>query len=170
MDAERSERKPAGAGLPSSSKEMRGINADEPQAKTISFDEMWTYLGVRRGKKRQSVWIWTAVVEERDGSRWSDFEVGRRDMATFLRLLRRLPKAEKYRSDRYEAYSVLPLILHIKGKGSEVNRNEGLHSKLRVKLNRLVRRTHGYSKRLYMLVGSLAMVWLRDGLYQCQRV
>ena len=104
-------------------RKIRGINADAPQVKTISFDEMWTYLGVRRGKKRQSVWIWTAVVEERDGSRWSDYEVGRRDMATFLRLLRRLPKAEKYRSDRYEAYSVLPLILHVKGKGSEVNRN-----------------------------------------------
>ena len=127
---------------------------------------MWTYLGVRRGKKRRSAWIWTAVVEEWDDSRWSDFKVGRRDMATFLR---RLPKAAKYRSDRCEAYSVLPLIRHIKGKGSEVNRNEGLHSKLRVRLNRLVRRTHGYSKRLYMLVGSLAMVWLRDGLYQRQR-
>ena len=159
MDAERSERKPAGAGIPSSANEIRRINAEESQAKTISFDEMWTYLGVRRGKKRRSVWIWTAVVEERDGRRWSDFEVGRRDAATFLRLLRRLPKAAKYRSDRYEAYSVLPLILHVKGKGSEVNRNEGLHSKLRVRLNRLVRRTHGYSKRLYMLVGSLAMVW-----------
>ena len=28
-------------------------------------------------------------------------------------------------SDRYEAYSVPPLILHVRGKGSEVNRNEG---------------------------------------------
>ena len=55
------------------------------------------------------------------------------------------------------------LILHVKGNGSEVNRNEGLQSKLRVKQNRLVRRTHGYSKRLYMLVGSLAMASLRDG-------
>ena len=104
---------------------------------------------------------------EWDGSRRADFEVGRRDAATF----RRLPKAAKYRSGRYEAYSVPPLILHIKGKGSEVDRNEGLHSKLRVNLNRLVRRTHGCSKRLYMmLVGALAMAWLRDGLYQRQRV
>ena len=51
-----------------------------------------------------------------------------------------------------------------------MNRNEGLHSKLRVKLNRLVRRTRDYSKRLYMLVGSLAMAPLRDGLRQRQRV
>ena len=133
MDAERSERKPAGSSLPASVRKIRGINADAPQVKTVSFDEMWTYLGVRRGKKRRSAWIWTAVVEERDGSRRSDCEVGRRDMATFLRLLRRLPKAAKYRSDRYEAYSVPPLIRHVKGKGSEVNRNEGLHAKLRVR-------------------------------------
>ena len=81
MDAERSERKPAGSGLPSSVRNMRGINTDAPQVKTISFDEM---------KKRRSVWIWTAVVDEWDGSRRSDFEVGRRDAA-------------KYRSDLYEA-------------------------------------------------------------------
>ena len=29
---------------------------------------------------------------------------------------------------------------------------------------------HGYSKRLYMLVGPLATAPLRDGLYQRQRV
>ena len=81
MDAERSERKPAGSGLPASVSKIRGINADAPQVKTVSFDEMWTYLGVRRGKKRRSAWIWTAVVEERDGSRRSDCEVGRRDAA-----------------------------------------------------------------------------------------
>ena len=114
MDAERSERKPAGACLPALVKKIRGIDADAPEVKTISFDETWTYLGVRRGKKRRSARIWTAVAEERDGSRRVDFEVGRRDAATFLRLLRRLPKAAKYRSDRYEAYSVPPLILHIK--------------------------------------------------------
>ena len=170
MDAKRSERKPAGSGLPASVRKIRGINADERQVKTVSFDEMWTYVGVRRGENRRSVWIWTAVVEEWDGSRWADFEVGYRDAETFLSLLRRLPKAAKYRSDRYEVYSLLPPTRHVKGKGSEVNRNEGLHAKLRVRLNRLVRRTHGYSKRLYMLIGSLAMVWLRDGLHQCQRV
>ena len=50
----------------------------------------------RRKEKRNSVWVWTAVVEERDGSRWMDFEVGGRDEATFLRLLERLPDAERY--------------------------------------------------------------------------
>lgn len=170
MDWNRSERKPEESDLPLSVRKIRGIDGDSPQVKTISFDEMWTYVEVRRGEKRQSVWIWTAVVEEWDGSRWSDFEVGGRDSATFQRLLRRLPKAAKYRSDHYEAYNILPAERHVKGKGSEVNRNEGLHSKLRVKLNRLVRRTHGYSKRLYMLVGSLDLVWLRERLHEQQRV
>ena len=87
-----------------------------------------------------------------------------------MRLLRRLPKAARYKSDHCEAYSLLHPASHAKGKGSEVNRNEGLHSKLRVKMNRLVRRTHGYSKRLYMLIGSPAMAWRRDGLYQRRRV
>ena len=109
-------------------------------------------------------------MEEWDGSRRADFEVGQRDMERFIRLLRRLPKAAKYRSDHFEAYSLLHPVSHAKGKGSEVNRNEGMHSKLRVNLNRLVCQTHGYGKRLYMLTGSPAMAWLRDGLYQRQRV
>ena len=170
MDAERSERKPAGSDLPAWARKARGINADKPQMKTVSFDETWTRVGARRGENRWSAWIWTAAVEEWDGSRWADFEVGYRDAETFLRLFRRLPDAAKYRSDHYEAYSHPPPARHVKGKGSEVNRNEGLQAKLRVRLNRLVRQTHGYGKRLYMLAGSLAMALLREGLHQPQRV
>ena len=49
-----------------------------------------------------------------------------------------------------------------------MNRNEGLHSVLRGKLDRLVRKTKGYSKSLAMLSGSLVLMWdrgvtLRDG-------
>ena len=60
-------------------------------ASTIALDEMWTYLGARKAEKRNGLRVWTAVVEERDGSRWMDFEAGGRDEATFLRLLERLP-------------------------------------------------------------------------------
>ena len=130
-------------------------------AKVISFDEMWTYVGSRRRGKRNSVWIWTAVVEEEDGSKWMDYEVGDRSEKTFLRLYERLPDAKKYRSDEYNVYGWLPRNLHKVGKGSEVNRNEGLHSVLRGKLNRLVRSTKGYSKSIEMLTGSLALVCLR---------
>ena len=63
--------------------------------RVISFDEMWTYVGVRRGKKRRGAWVWTAVVEEADGWRWVDFEVGDRSEATFLKLYDRLPEAQR---------------------------------------------------------------------------
>ena len=132
-------------------------------AKVISFDEMWTYVKVRWGNSRNSLWIWTAVVEEEDGSMWSDYEVGRRDEPTFLRLYERLPEARKYRSDDYSVYKWLPRNLHEVGKGSEVNRNEGLHSVLRGKLNRLARSTKGYSKSEDMLSVSIALLWLVEG-------
>ena len=125
MDAERSERKPAGSHLPAWARKARGINADKPQAKTVSFDEMWTRVGAMRGENRRSARIWTAAVEEWDGSRRADFEVGYRDAETFMRLLRRLPEASKYRSDHCEVYSRPPPTRHVKGKGSEVNLNGG---------------------------------------------
>ena len=65
---------------------------------TISFDEMCTRVGARRGENRQSAWIWTAE-DEWDGSRRADFEVEYRDAETFMRLLGRLPEAAKYGSD-----------------------------------------------------------------------
>ena len=80
-----------------------------------------------------------------------------------LRLYERLPEAQRYRSDAYRVYGWLPRNRHKVGKGSEVNRNEGLHSVLRGKLNRLVRKTKGYSKSVEMLRDSIALVCLRLG-------
>ena len=37
---------------------------DRVRASIMAFDEMWTYLWVRRGERRKYLWIWTAVVEE----------------------------------------------------------------------------------------------------------
>ena len=132
--------------------------------KVISFDEMWTYVGARRKGKRREVWIWTAVIEEADGRLWVDFEVGDRSATTFLRLYERLPEAEWYCSDRYRVYEWLPRNRHRMKKGGAVNRNEGLHSVWRGKLNRLARRTKGYTKSVEMLVGSIAWVALDLGL------
>ena len=73
--------------------------------------------------RQDSAWVWTAMVEESDGRVWFDFEVGDRDLPTFRRLLRRLPPAEKYRSDGYEALAHLPAGRRERGRGSEVNRN-----------------------------------------------
>ena len=54
----------------------------------------------------------------------------------------------------------LPQNRHVVGKGLEANRNEGLHSVLRGKLNRLIRRTKGYSKSEAMLRDSIALLCL----------
>ena len=133
-------------------------------AVAVSCDEMWTYRGARRSGKREDVWIWTAVVEEGYGSRWVDFEVGGRDEDAFLRLYERLPDAGLYRSDDYRVYQWFTQDRHVVGKGGAVNRNEGLHSALRSKLNRLARRTKGYTKSVEMLAYSLALVCWRQWL------
>ena len=109
------------------------------------------------------MWIGTAVVEETDGRRWRDFEVGGRDRATCLRRYRRLPDAHRYRRDPYAVYRALPPARHVVGQGSAVHRNEGLHAVLRLKLHRLVRRTKGYSQSAEMLEGLRSLVWLREG-------
>ena len=86
------------------------------KVRVMALDEMWSYVGGRWGEKRRSVWNWTAVWEERD-SRRVDFEVGDHSAATFLRLYERLPEAERYCSDGYEAYEWLPRNRHQVGKG-----------------------------------------------------
>ena len=47
--------------------------------------------------------------------------------------------------DTYPVYKWLPTDKHVIGKNGAVNRNEGLRSKLRINLNRLVRSTKGYT-------------------------
>lgn len=81
-----------------------------------------------------------------------------------MRWYGRLPEAEGYRSDAYVVYGWLPRNRRLVGKGSEVNRNEGLHSQWRSKLNRLMRKTRGYSKSMAMLGDSIALVCLGLGL------
>ena len=145
--------------------------AGQQPAAVVSCDEMWSYRGVRRGEKREECWIWTAVVQEPGGGRWVDFEVGDRSETPFLRLYARLPDAGLYRSDAYPVYQWFPPQRHVIGKGGAVNWNEGLHSVWRSKLNRLVRRTKGYTKSVEMLVYSLALVcwrqWLKSNITAC---
>ena len=98
--------------------QMTRTRAARPPGKSsprvISFGEMWTPYRVRgrlyaeagRGEKRREVCIWTAVVEEADGSRWGCFEVGDRSEETFSRLLSQLPETGRYRSDDYAVYGL----------------------------------------------------------------
>ena len=110
---------------------MAGAAWQQPAA-VVACDEMWTYRGARRGEKRESWWIWTAVVEEIDGRRGVDFEVGDRSANTFERLYARLPEAQRYCSDYYAVYAAwFPPDCPQAGKGDPVNWNEGLHSFLR---------------------------------------
>ena len=135
---------------------------------------MWTYQRARRGKKRQEVWIWTAVIELPDGRRCVDFEVGDRSGETFLRLYERLPEAERYYSDDYGVYgSWLPAERHIVSKGKLANRNEGLHSEYRGRLKRLARATTGYTKQVWVLAwfaGVAVFASAAGPKIQCQRV
>ena len=123
---------------------------------------MCTYVGVRRGGARNWRWIWTAIIGDALGNWWKDLEVGDRSEVTFLRLLERLPNTLRYSIDAYGAYGCLLVNKRRVGKGGAVNRNDGLHSALRVGLNRLVRRTKDYSKTDGMLDLSLALVWLKN--------
>ena len=138
---------------------------EAPMARRSSLDEMWTYEGVRKGPKRRSVWIWTAVIEWPDGRRFFDYEVGDRSTATFYRLFDRLPAAHQYFTDRYEVYAELPTDRHQVGKGGPVNWNEGRHSCLRDRLHRLRRQTKGYTKSVEMLHASIALVALYLGWF-----
>ena len=115
--------------------------------KVISLDEMWIYVGVRRGVARNSRPIWTAVVEERDGSSWIDFEMGDRSEATFCACWSGC-HTERYRNGAYGVYGCLPVNKRKVGKDGAVNGNEGQLSVLRGKLNRLVRRTKAAQRAL----------------------
>ncbi len=102
-----------------------------------------------------------------------DFQVGDRSERPpypvrgrlFLKLYRRLPEAECYRSDYYQVYEWLPQDRHVAGKGGEVNWNEELHSRFRDRLKRLGHKTKGYTKKVGMLRDSIALVCLQMGLF-----
>ena len=64
---------------------IREEKIKKEKAKNISLDEMWTYENVRKGKNRNSKWIWTAVIETEKGDIKNMFEVGDRDEKTFLK-------------------------------------------------------------------------------------
>ena len=92
------------------------------------------------------------VMEEIDEGKWMDFEVGWRDEAAFLRLLEGVVGCGALRAGWLRCVWAALVNMLIVGKDGTVNRNEGLHSMLRGKLNRLVRRTKGYTKIVEMLV------------------
>ena len=81
-----------------------------------------------------------------------------KDEATFIRLLERLPDAERCETDAYGVYGALPGNKHMVGKYGAVNWNDELRSMLRGKLNGLVQRTKGCAKSVEMPVNLFASV------------
>ncbi len=142
--------------IPASIRKTLSVGAQRPSAKVIWFDEMWTCLKVRR---EASVSMGRDSCGGGGGGRKSAARL-RGGRACFVKLQRRLAKSQRYRGDAYE---VDGWDSHVVGKGGEVNGNEGRRSVLRGKLNKFGR-TKGYSKSAQTLEGSLAMVWLREGL------
>ena len=101
---------------------IKGAAGQKPEA-VVSCDEMWTYRGARLGDKWEDCWIWTAVIQEQDGSRWVDFEVGTAARVHFCGCYERLPEAGMYRRDAYPVYRWFPPERHVASKGGSVNWN-----------------------------------------------
>ena len=97
---------------------------DSVRASMAAFDDMRTYLGIRRGERRQDLWICAAGAEERNGIRWRMHEVcGRAGTSRrFARLLDRLPGADRYESDALSGVRVAAARRHVIGKGGAANR------------------------------------------------
>ena len=101
------------------------------------------------------------MVEERDGIRWRMYDVGGRDDSAFSRLLDRLPDTDTgTRPTLIPVYEWLPRDRHVIVKGGAVNWYEWLHSKLMIKLNKLVMSAKGYTKSVEMLKHLLAIVFI----------
>lgn len=113
-------------------------------------------FGLRWWRKRTAAAGWT--------SRWETAAKRPFRGCTVGCLRPALRQAQEYRSDAYQVYDWLPANRHEVGKGSAVNRNEGLHSRLRDRINRLHSKTKGYSKSVAMLSDSIALVCLKLGL------
>ena len=99
------------------------------------------------------------MTEERDGSKWIDIEAVGRDEASVMRLLDRLPDAERYETDACGMHGMLPRNKHVVGKGGAVNWREGLHSMLRGRLNGLARRAKRRAKSIETSVNLIALVF-----------
>jgi insertion element IS1 protein InsB len=130
---------------------------------TPQIKDLWTYEKARRKGKRRSKWIWTAAIEiEGEGIKYI-YEVGDRGEETLMRLMEKLPDSEEYETDGYVVYENIDRRKHKVKKYGRVNRNEGLHSRLRDKLGSLRRKGKGYSKSERSLEIYLALIFIYWG-------
>ena len=127
----------------------------------VSLDELWTYIKARSKGKRNSTWIYTAIlnlgcVKKRF------FCIGKRDDKTLRELLNNIPSYEESYSDDFKSYRSIfkDSSTHIIGKNKYTNLNESLHCQMRHYLARLKRKTLSYSKSDNMLLYSIAILFI----------
>ena len=112
----------------------------------VEMDEFWSYVG----NKKQRRWTWYAI--ERGRGQIVAWQNGKRDNATFAKLLEKLNKfpIKSYSTDDWESYSsLLPAEKHYIGKANTW-KIERKNLNFRTHLKRLCRRTICFSKSLEM--------------------
>jgi len=114
-------------------------SAQGVKGKARIFDELWTFLKVRRGLGC-NLWVWVSHV---DGVPF--FTVGDRDYRTFYRLFVNLPRGEVNYSDQYQVYQVL--YKHVTSE-DHTQAVESFNSQLRSSLARLARDTKAVTRSL----------------------
>ena len=98
-------------------------------------------------------------MEEPDGRRWADFEVGDRSENTFQQLYARLPEAELYRSDAYAVYqSWLPPGPPCGGQRGRGELERGVAFVVAEQAEPAGAAAKGYTKSVAMLVYSVALL------------
>lgn len=120
------------------------------RSKFAVLDESWTYVRVRRGPRRQNLWIWNALI---DGVPF--FVTGDRDYNTFRLLWLSLPKCEVHYTDDYPIYQVL--YHHVVGK-KYTHTVESYNSFCRSHLARLARDTKAVNRSRAMIDYSLDLL------------
>jgi len=130
--------------------------------KTISFDELWTFVNHRKGKKRNSKWVWSAVCQVGVNIKKEFFILGDRSENTLRKFVEKLPKCLKSFSDDFKAYQSFfeDDENHTVGKNGFTNQNENLNTRMRHYLARLKRQSLSYSKSEEMLELSLAILFI----------
>lgn len=119
----------------------------------VELDEMWHFLT----SKKQKLWIWKAYC--RTSKRLIDWEFGKRDKTTFLRLYKRLKRWNilVYFTDHWKAYSeCIPehLLIQTKAQTYRIEQNNG---RQRHWFARFRRKSVVVSRTLAMLEATMAL-------------
>jgi insertion element IS1 protein InsB len=109
-----------------------------------------------RWKKNRTVWLWLAV--DRDSRNISGFRIGSRSRKALKKMMFYSSlKAERYATDDYRAYRLLPKEKRLVGKAHTFT-IESKNSQVRHYLARFHRRTKCYSKSVHSIYDALTLL------------